>query len=600
MDKKHFISLTLIFLFLISISSDLAVAQEDDRSYTIPYANIDLYVHENGNLHVKERIHYSFSGTYNGVYRDIPIKSGERIENIKISAQGAYSSYEITRTGDTQSLKIFLYSNPQKTIPITDRDVDVFIEYDFINVIKIYNDVAELQYKLWGEEWDVDVGQVNGNIFLKSNNGVKYWLNPPYFAKSSTWNGGNLKIESERISPGSFFEVRMAIPKDQFVTNPPFAQIINIDGLPEMERIQQEYQSSLAFWEFLYSLLAVLMLLALFLPLLIYYKFGREPKIDYHAEYERDLPTNDPPAVVNAISGAGFSKQVGEPDMDGFKATLMELIDDGYVILERIPSAKGKDKDVILKVNENKDQSNLERFQKDIIDFLYKFEEDGEVSLKELKKELKEPSVAESFRNMFNIWKYDVKKAYLDDKTLEKIFIKKGDTYLKIFGAVGIATAVIIFIFTLFDDLPASIYALVASIPLGIVALLSLLMPQKIGGRWTTYGQEYDAKWQNFKKYIKDFSLIKEHPPESVIIWNKYLVYATALGIADEVRKSMEIAVPKEDLERSDIYLFHYYGGYVLLSSSMNTGMTTTSGSGGAGGVGGVGGGSGGGGGGAF
>ncbi|MDP1551697.1 MAG: DUF2207 domain-containing protein, partial [Methanobacteriaceae archaeon] len=105
----------------------------------------------------------------------------------------------------------------------------------------------------------------------------------------------------------------------------------------------------------------------------------------------------------------------------------------------------------------------------------------------------------------------------------------------------------------------------------------------------------------NFKRFIKDFSLIKEYPPESVAVWNQYLVYATALGVADKVRKSMEMSLPSDDLNRSDIYLFHYYGGYVLLSSTLNSGMATANqGDGGSGGVGGVGGGSGGGGGGAF
>jgi len=131
------------------------------------------------------------------------------------------------------------------------------------------------------------------------------------------------------------------------------------------------------------------------------------------------------------------------------------------------------------------------------------------------------------------------------------------------------------------------------------VAVISLIMSQKVAGQWTTYGEEYDAKWHNFRKYIQDFSLIKEYPPESVKIWNKYLVYATALGVADKVRKTMEMSLPGEELARSDIYLFHYYGGYVLLSSSLDTGMSTATG-GGAGGVGGVGGGAGGGGGGAF
>lgn len=85
-------------------------------------------------------------------------------------------------------------------------------------------------------------------------------------------------------------------------------------------------------------------------------------------------------------------------------------------------------------------------------------------------------------------------------------------------------------------------------------------------------------------------------------IWNKYLVYATALGVADAVRKAMELSLPPEQLEGSNIYMFHYYGGYIFLANTLDSGMTTANaGDGaGAGGFGGVGGGFGGGGGGAF
>ncbi|MEN4029329.1 MAG: DUF2207 domain-containing protein [Methanobacterium sp.] len=186
---------------------------------------------------------------------------------------------------------------------------------------------------------------------------------------------------------------------------------------------------------------------------------------------------------------------------------------------------------------------------------------------------------------------------------MKKIFIKKGDTYLKIFNVFGLIAAVVIFFVTMFDPIPAASLALISSIILGSVSIISLVLPEKAGGRWTTYGKEYDAKWHNFKKYIQDFSLIKEYPPESVAIWNKYLVYATALGAADAVRKAMELYLPKDQLEGSDIYLFHYYGGYALLSSSFDTGMSaasSSSGGGDFGGVGDVGGGFGGGGGDAF
>ena len=603
MDKKVY--LTLIIFFSLSIFAGAGASFAADRSYSIPLINEDLFVQNDGTLHVTEVIHYSFSGTYNGIYRDIPVNSSQKISNIKVTSQGAYSNFKLIDQGTTQRIQVYLYSDPGKTIPITDQNVNVTIDYDFLHGINIYNDVAELQYKLVGTEWAVNIGQVVANIHLNSSQGVQYWLNPPYYATNSSWQNNILHITSKTINTGQYFEVRMVIPKNQFAANPVNANIKNQNGLNDIIKVQNDYQNGLNFKTILYSILAILMFLALFIPLLIYLRFGREPKIEYRAEYERDIPTNDPPAIVNAICGPGFSKKVGKPDMDGFKATIMDLINRKYLLLEKEPSDKegyGISDSMFLKLNSGMDSSSLKEFELDVLNFLGQFEEEGLISLDRISEDLSDRETAKSFRDTYNNWIEHIKSKFLDDNELNKFFNRKGDIYLKIFGGVSIVVSVAVFIFTISDSLPAATVALLMSIVLGVVAIISIIMPEKIAGQWTTYGEEYDAKWHNFKKYIQDFSLIKEYPPESIVIWNKYLVYATALGAADAVKKAMELYLPKEQLDGSDIYMFHYYGGYFLLSSAFDTGINTASASSsdGFGGVGNVGGGFGGGGGGAF
>ncbi|MBI4813222.1 MAG: DUF2207 domain-containing protein [Methanobacterium sp.] len=602
MDKKnHIVSIATLSIILLLCTG---YAFAEDRSYSIPSLDMDLFLQNDGSIHVKETIHYSFSGTYNGVYRDLPLKNGQILQNVKVSTQGAYSSQEIIDQGTNQRIKIYLYSDAAKTTSISSKDVDVTLEYDLLHVLRFYNDIAELQYKMVGEGWEVPIDQLNAKIHVPSSDGVKYWFNPPYYAKNSSWQGNTLEVTSGNIPSGDYFEVRMVLPKSQFSANPNNGTIINQDALSQIEQIQNDYQNQLNFKSTLYSILAILMILAIFIPVIIYFRYGREPKIDYQAEYERDIPTDDPPALVNAICGPGFSKKIGEPDMDGFKATIMDLIDRKYLLMEKEPPSKegyGIDDSMFLKVNPGKDKSSLKGFELDILNFLKEFEEDGLISLDQISADLSDRETAKSFRDTYNNWKTDIKDRFLSDDQLNKIFIKKGDTYLKIFGVVGIIVAAIVFFITITESLPAASYALLVSIVLGVVSIISLILPQKIAGQWTTYGEEYDAKWHNFKKYIQDFSLIKEYPPESVTIWNKYLVYATALGAADAVRKAMELYVPSDQLEGSDIYMFHYYGGYALLSSSLDTGISTASaGSGDFGGVGDIGGGDIGGGGGAF
>jgi uncharacterized membrane protein len=139
---------------------------------------------------------------------------------------------------------------------------------------------------------------------------------------------------------------------------------------------------------------------------------------------------------------------------------------------------------------------------------------------------------------------------------------------------LGLIIAIIIFI-TAVIYLPGVSLILWFFIIFGIVAIGALTIPQRIEGHWTTNGEEYDAKWHNFKRYVHDSNLIKEYPPESIEMWNKYLVYATALGVEDLVRKAMEQNIPKEQLETSDVYMFNYYGGYDILKSLLDIGMTT-------------------------
>jgi uncharacterized membrane protein len=328
---------------------------------------------------------------------------------------------------------------------------------------------------------------------------------------------------------------------------------------------------------YFYSLLSVLMILGSFLPLIIYLIYGKEPQIDYSADYEKDLPTDDPPAIVNAICGSGGSKKIGVPDMDGVKATIMDLIDRNFLVFQDAPADGGKfstDDSIFLTINSESDFDSLWEFETSILDFLVEYEqEDGIISMDWVSESLSYYDGAVFFRETYETWVNQVKQAMLDGN-LKKAFLRKGDRYIKIFGIAGLALAIIIQVFIRIDPLAAVYYMGVTSIILGISSAIAIGMPEKIAGRWTNYGREYYAQWNNFKKYLKDFSLIKQYPPESVSLWNRYMVYATALGVADKVKDAMELSLPKSILSESDIYTFQYYGTpTVLLQNAIKSAL---------------------------
>ncbi|MEX2458279.1 MAG: DUF2207 domain-containing protein [Actinomycetota bacterium] len=53
------------------------------------------------------------------------------------------------------------------------------------------------------------------------------------------------------------------------------------------------------------------------------------------------------------------------------------------------------------------------------------------------------------------------------------------------------------------------------------------------------------VQWRAFRRFLTEFSNLRDAPALAVIIWEHYLVYATALGVADRVAKQVRALVPE-------------------------------------------------------
>lgn len=315
-------------------------------------------------------------------------------------------------------------------------------------------------------------------------------------------------------------------------------------------------------------LLWFLLLLIVVMPIFIYFYYIRKPKIDYNEEYERDLPTDDPPAIVNAVC-AGDPEIMGVPNLNGLRATILDLIDRNYLFLKN-ESFKGHSKNLLLKINPKKDLSNLWEFEIQVLDLLKKHEHHGVISMSLISDCLDYIDTNglssytyddwhnefENNLNTYKNWQMEVEETLIAGKNFNNEFISKRHKYLKIFGIVGTIIAwVFIFYHASFALFSGTMIFL--ALILWLESIIMFLIPGRINYHWTSYGMDYYKRWMSFKRYIEDFSLIKEDPPESVKIWDQYLVYATALGAAGGVRKAMELSLPDNKLKESDIYLYH-------------------------------------------
>ena len=569
--KKTF---TIILLFLLLFSTFSAVAADDDRSYTIDHAFVDLTVENNGLLHVDERYDYSFKGQFNGVYRDIPLKAGESVENINISVDGAYASHKVSDEDGKKHLKIYLYSDEGHTKGIQDCDVSVHISYDMKNVVTLFKDVGGLQY-------------------LPGDKGNEYFLNPQEFNVSSELNKNTITAKTSEIPKGDYYELLALMPLDDF-HNATNAKHVDDDGREMIMKNLNDSVNGRNFWNTTYVILGLLSLLSPIIAILTYLIFGREPKVKDEGIYERELPTDDTPEVVNALYSSG---NIGTPNMDGFEAAILNLIDKKVLSIETVTDKDTETKDLIINFSGN--TSGLKSNEKQVYDILHRFSNNDRLNLSSLNSKLSTESNAKWFMGRYKDWQENVCDS-LEFRTDEE-FDYTGTTIIAVLGVGGLLCGVLLAILGFWTELKSGIYAIAGGIFLIIFSLLIMKLDDDKFGKWTPEGRVRYLKWKNFKKFLNDYSLIKEHPPESIVIWKKYLIYGTALGVADKVYDAMKLQ--EQDIYRydADIFMYHRYGGSYMMHSAIMSGQSTMSNSSSdSGGFGGLGGGSGGGGGGAF
>ena len=83
-------------------------------------------------------------------------------------------------------------------------------------------------------------------------------------------------------------------------------------------------------------------------------------------------------------------------------------------------------------------------------------------------------------------------------------------------------------------------------VPVAAVSLVLALrlIPARLGLEDRTRVKRLEA----FRRYLKDFSDLPNAPALAIVIWEQYLEWAVALGVADEVEKQVRALVPVESL----------------------------------------------------
>ena len=598
MDKKWIICI----IFIIAIIGIAAFYFSSlNKDYSIENATIDIDVSEYGSIYVHEDYDYKFKGEFNGIYRDIPLKKNEEFSFFRVNVDGAYYNVEESDDGNGKHLKIYLYSDSARTQKIKDANVHVSYRYGLKDVILLYDDVGVLQFKLWDKYWDKGVNGLTAKVHFPGEKNNTYFINPKKYTKSSNLNGDNLTITANSIPKGEIYELLALIDHDDFYKNPISAKIMHGNGRDIVLHNLNDSLDEINFADFVLNIYRVLAILAPVGLIITYLRYGREPKVDYDGVYERELPSDDSPEFVSSMFGR--YSFIGKPTRDGFKASILNIINKKVIDIDTQESDEIDSRDLLLTFNHDR-KEDLTQSESIIFNTLSEFAKDNVLNLSTLKGKLKNTSKAKWFMGKYDAWTEQVKEE--NKSKFDKYFNRRGLRISRYIATISFFSGIVLFFAAMLLPTPDTrIEAAKMAAVIWITGIVAYLLPDDYFGSWTKEGRLVHLKWKNFKKFLEDNSLIKEHPPESIIIWKNYLIYGAALGITSKVYEAMKINVSDvSEYDNDGIFLYHSSGGFSTMDSAIETGYVTanpsSSGGGGSDGGGSFGGGSGGGGGGAF
>lgn len=450
------------------------------------------------------------------------------------------------------------------------------ISYTVEDAVSKYNDYAELYWQFIGEDFEIDADKITGTIELpesaNSTEDIKVWghtegLNGEIYATATN----EITFELNNFYAGRFVEVRTLFPSYMIEnTNRTYSTNRYEEVVQEETEWVNEANARRRQEEIKDLIITILMIIAIIIITVILIvkavKYGKKLKTlnkykpEQELEYFRDLPSKDvtPGEATYILQEAyyGFSSSFDRI----FSATMLDLKLKDYIDL-RVEKDK-KDKDVIYIKRIKPSDEKLKNDEKKVLDFIYKVEKKKEeITIKQLEKYI--TSHSSSVQKLIEQSGKDIE----DQLVLEGILNKSNkEEYIKYQTMSGLY-----FVF--------AIIVLMFAFPVSIALIVNGILCFKIKKRinvLTQKGIDSKEKWKGLKKYMEDFSLLNEKEVPAIEVWEKYLVYATAFGIADKVLKQLKTVYPNIDQMDVSASAYMYFMYHSNFSTSFNSAITSS------------------------
>ena len=525
------------------------------------------------------------TGFFHGMYRDIPLKRGESIDRIAVSEGGKpYARRGSTELGSIGEPATFNFVTSGKRVRVVwhfdaSGEARTFtLSYRFRGVTKAYSDVADMNLRVWGDQWAAGLDDLTASLRLPHpipfGPSYRVWGHPPWVHGVVTEHRLGTTLRAVGVPAHQWVELRTVVPRS-VLTSTAGAQVVAGPGLPAILAQERATTASYAHDRarlddakrhigrtllFLFLLGVGPALAVVFVTWLV---FGRERKTGYDREYEQEPPSDTPPALVPPLL-----RQITTPGSNEFTATLFDLIRRGRytsspVTTERKVWGGLRTEEIAdLEVKIGKTDVALQPFEEPIAQVIDSVVGSEGRRLTEFRDRI-QASRAENAKR-FTTFKQRVGAAIRE----RKWYVSAGSGALAL-ALVAFVVAAIVFLWVAISGWRSGaprwgdvVLAALGGCAIANAVIVGVALTQvRLWRRRTKAGETEAERWDAFRRYLTDFPRLQEAPPTTLALWESFLVYGIAFGIAERVLQGAHLLMPQELHDQSSIYWITPVGG---------------------------------------
>lgn len=554
-------------------------------------------VEDDGDIYIKEDVTLDLETYWNYVIKDIGFRKDERVEDdLGFEIDNAQSYF------DEGSFKANIYDEDGRPIDYElERDyyfnqdeirsfkmtskgnfvsgVKIHYEYRICNAVTVYNDVAELNWILV-DDWDYDTDDIDITINLPSDD-ITFYGHGVTSDNPVNINGSSISFHIDKLRRDELIEVRILFDEATMV-NVNYNKTIKHNALEKITSIEQEMQNRGEMIKKAHETaltieliaLAILLAFAIYKTVYCYKKFDKERVSLFDSEYYRELPADYSPAEL------GMLLNFNELGKNELEATLLDLIRRKYIELDMNGCSTIDKKPNYKLIRTTQNGYDLKQHERKLLSWFFDTIAKGnELTLDQLDAYLKKEKNA---RKYLEDSKSFAKSVYEESK-VHNFFddvkdVKKHSIGIIIASVIGCLISLICV--GAFEFYPGVLF-------MGLFAIIAILFSFYVNfiKRRSEKGNEDYVRWIAFKNFLEEFSTFEDYPMPAIIVWEKYLVYASEFGIAQKVEEQMNLKFKNMDMnpidyieDSSSCYLRYRFSCYYFhrrISSTYYTAQST-------------------------